>query len=118
MRSDDTNRSDQKMAMERPGQERPEAPPPARQETTRQSSSRREQGAMKLFKVAPRNEQEPPFHYSNTPGVMLISARDAAHARRQAVNEAGDVTWLDEKAVCVEEYEPKSAMVVARDFKG
>lgn len=78
----------------------------------------REQPMMKLFKVYPRNAQEPPFHYSSTPGVMLVAAHDADRARQMAATEAGDTAWLDDKAVCVEEYMPKSAMVVARDFKG
>jgi hypothetical protein len=72
---------------------------------------------MMLWVVYPGDPQEPPFHFSNTPGVMLIAAPDAGYARRLAANEAGDVTWLDKDRVHVDEYKPAAAMVLSRDFR-
>lgn len=74
--------------------------------------------AQRLWRVSPVNDQEPPFHYSNTPGVMLIAAPDAETARRMAVSEAGDTAWQDKDRVRVDEYAPSDAMVLTRNFAG
>lgn len=75
--------------------------------------------AMKLFVVAPLDRNAPPFHFSNTPNVMLIAAETPEYARRMAVQEAaGDTVWADENQVYCEEYKPRSPRVISRDFRG
>lgn len=73
---------------------------------------------MKLWVVYPGDPQEPPFHFSNTPNVMLIAAPDADYARRLATNEAADMTWQNKDRVHVDEYRPTTPMVLTRDLKG
>lgn len=74
--------------------------------------------AMKLWKVYAMDEQAPPFHFSNTNGVMVIAAPSADYARRMAVQDARDDAWSDEEQVGVEEFKPTSPQIIARDFKG
>lgn len=71
---------------------------------------------LKLWRIAARDPQEPPFHFSSVPSAMVIVAEDAEHARAMAVQGAGGPVWADDDLVTVDEMTLDTPMVLSRDF--
>lgn len=85
----------------------------------RPGADRRAPPDMKLWVVRPRDMAEPPFHYSNTPNIMLIAAESADIARRMASTSGrNDLVWMDEDRVICEEFTPMDRAVLTTDFWG
>jgi hypothetical protein len=88
-----------------------------RQEGERLQKQVREGQEMNLYLVSPADPQAEPFHLSNTPGDMIVAAPSPEYARRLARNEAGHDAWLDEDQVSVQEWRPKTPMLVTRNLR-
>jgi hypothetical protein len=78
-------------------------------------ASKKQQPAMKFWRITPVNADEPPFHYSNVSVEMVVSAENEEIARRVAMAEpGGDEAWGDPKTSKVEEWKPEDRGVISR----
>jgi len=76
--------------------------------------------AMKLWMLTPKDPQEPPFHFSGVPAVVMVVADNEAQARHMAaewnvqsvMGQDGSAWENDAMSDCVP-FQPREAGVVA-----
>jgi hypothetical protein len=86
-----------------------------REEQNRAQERSRKQPAMKLWKVAPVNANDPPFYFSNVSVELIVAAENEEIARKVAIAEAGgEEAWGNPETSKVEEYKADSRGVISR----
>lgn len=79
-------------------------------------------GALKMWIVAPVDDQAPPFHFSNRAGGEqgnpIVFAENEEYARRMVAQAENDPVWENAEQVAVTEFKPETPMVITMAFKG
>ena len=76
--------------------------------------------ALTLYRLTPKDRQEPPFHFAGVAQLFIVAALSERQARMFAADgdALGAGAWLnDAKTDCVE-FAPTEAGIVARDIDG